>query len=189
MAVLALAVACTSDQTGAASAPESAATGTTAPATSPRPEQDSDSDSAESPPELDDSETVAGRQGETRGGGTFEFGEGDKGDALIVAVRCQGKGKIEVSVKPVNVGFPLECVDGEASTTTNTATSTTYNEIDVAGVEKKGTVSVLAPSSVRWSMTIGRGRPLHPRPEQRPIHRTYRGSWREETETISILSG
>ncbi|WP_326759576.1 hypothetical protein [Streptomyces phaeochromogenes] len=105
------------------------------------------------PPELDDSETVVARQGETRGGGSFEFGEGEKGDALIIAVRCQGRGKIEVSVKPVNVGFPLECADGRASTTTGTA----YNQVDVAGVEKQGTVSVLAPSSVRWSMTIGRG--------------------------------
>lgn len=116
-----------------------------------------------SPPELDDSETVVARQGETRGAGTLEFGEGEKGDALIIAVRCQGKGEIEVSVKPVNVGFPLECVDGEASTatSTSTSTSTTYNQIDVAGAERKGTVSVLAPSSVRWSMTIGRGEREH----------------------------
>jgi hypothetical protein len=104
-----------------------------------------------SPPELDDTETIAGRQGETRGSSTFEFSAGEKGDALIVAVRCQGTGEIKVSVKPVNVGFPLECVDGEASTT--------YNQVGVAGVEKKGIVSVLAPSSVRWSMTIGRGEP------------------------------
>ncbi|MFC8194417.1 hypothetical protein ACFUTV_03395 [Streptomyces sp. NPDC057298] len=101
-----------------------------------------------SPPELDDTETLAGRQGETRGGGTFEFLEGRKGDALIVAVRCQGKGEIKVSVRPVKVGFPLECADGEASTI--------YNEVRVAGAEKKGTVSVHGPSSVRWSMTIGR---------------------------------
>ncbi|QQM41146.1 hypothetical protein [Streptomyces liliifuscus] len=122
---------------------------------------------------MDDSETVAGRQGETRGGGTFEFGEGEKGDALIIAVRCQGKGEIKVSVKPVNVGFPLECVDGEAGTTT----STTYNQVGVAGVEKKGTVSVLAPSSVRWSMTIGRGKPaeaeaLGPKPQPGPSGET-----------------
>lgn len=168
MAVLALAVACTSDQrANVASTPEPAAPGTTATASSLSPEQDSapnadaeaeaeadsDSDPVKDPPELDDSETVVARQGETRGGGSFEFGEGEKGDALIIAVRCQGRGKIEVSVKPVNVGFPLECVDGRASTTTGTA----YNQVDVAGVEKKGTVSVLAPSSVRWSMTIGRG--------------------------------
>ncbi|MEU9785486.1 hypothetical protein AB0H92_31760 [Streptomyces phaeochromogenes] len=172
MAVLALAVSCTSDQgAGVASTPEPAAPGNTAAASSPSPEQDSDPDSdpnadadadadagsdsdpVKAPPELDDSETVVARRGETRGGGTFEFGEGEKGEALIIAVRCQGKGEIEVSVKPVNVGFPLECVDGRAGT----ATSTAYNQVDVAGVEKKGTVSVLAPSSVRWSMTIGRG--------------------------------
>lgn len=166
MAVLALAVACTSDQrANVASTPEPAAPGTTATASSLSPEQDSapnadaeadsdsDSDPVKDPPELDDSETVVARQGETRGGGSFEFGEGEKGDALIIAVRCQGRGKIEVSVKPVNVGFPLECADGRASTTTGTA----YNQVDVAGVEKQGTVSVLAPSSVRWSMTIGRG--------------------------------
>ncbi len=177
MAVLALAVACGSDRTDVASPPEPATPSTTAPAASPSSEQDSaphsdsdphsdlhsDSNPVKSPPELDDSETVAGRQGETRGSGTFEFGEGEKGDALIIAVRCRGKGEIKVSVKPVNVGFPLECVDGEASTTT----STTYNRIGVAGVEKKGTVSVLAPSSVWWSMTIGRGEPAQA-PESGP---------------------
>jgi hypothetical protein len=173
MAVLALAVACGSDRTDVASPPEPATPSTTAPAASPSSEQDSaphsdsdlhsDSNPVKSPPELDDSETVAGRQGETRGSGTFEFGEGEKGDALIIAVRCRGKGEIKVSVKPVNVGFPLECVDGEASTTT----STTYNRIGVAGVEKKGIVSVLAPSSVRWSMTIGRGEPAQA-PESGP---------------------
>ncbi|MBV1939166.1 hypothetical protein KUF83_21770 [Streptomyces sp. BV286] len=101
-----------------------------------------------SPPELDDTETLAGRQGETRGAGTFEFVEGRKGDALIVAVRCQGKGEIKLSVRPVKVDFALKCADGKASTT--------YNEVRVAGAEKKGTVSVHGPSSVRWSMTIGR---------------------------------
>ncbi|MFH8468322.1 hypothetical protein [Streptomyces sp. NPDC017991] len=104
-----------------------------------------------SPPESDDTGTVAGRQGATRGGGTFEFSAGKKGDAPIVAVRCQDEGEIKVSVKPVNVGFPLNCVDGEASTT--------YNQVGAEGVEKKGTVSLLDPSSVHWSMTVGRGEP------------------------------
>ena len=153
-AVLPFAVACTSDQTDATKTSEPATPSATTPAASPSPEQDS----VKSPPELDDTETVAGRQGETRGGGAFEFSEGKKGDALIVAVRCQGKGEIKVSVKPMNVGFPLECVAGEASTT--------YNQVGVAGVEKKGTVSVLAPSTVRWSMTIGRGEPPEAQPPE-----------------------
>ncbi|MFE7839118.1 hypothetical protein ACFU53_24625 [Streptomyces sp. NPDC057474] len=98
---------------------------------------------------MDKTETVAARQGKTQGNRSIEFGEGKKGDALIVAVRCQGKGTIEVTVRPVSVSFPLECLGDEVSTT--------YNQVAVAGVEDKGTVSVEAPSTVRWSMTIGRG--------------------------------
>lgn len=103
------------------------------------------------PPELDGAETLAGRQGETRGSRTLSYDQGRKGDALIVAVRCEGEGEMKVSLKPVRVSFDLECVEGEASTT--------YNQLSVAGVEKAGAVSVTAPSSVRWSLTIGRGEP------------------------------
>ncbi|GAA2455278.1 hypothetical protein GCM10010405_44150 [Streptomyces macrosporus] len=52
-------------------------------------------------------------------------------------------------MRPVDVSFPLECLDDEVSTA--------YNQVGVAGVERAGTVSVEAPSTVRWSMTIGRG--------------------------------
>ncbi|WP_406100677.1 hypothetical protein OG698_00380 [Streptomyces sp. NBC_01003] len=104
-----------------------------------------------SPPELDGTETVAGRQSGTRGGRTLEYRKGEKGQDLIIAVRCRGKGEIKVSLNPVKVSFPLKCVGGEVTTT--------YNQVGVAGVEKKGTVSVQAPSTVRWSMTIGRGEP------------------------------
>ncbi|TQE26977.1 hypothetical protein Sipo8835_28400 [Streptomyces ipomoeae] len=68
---------------------------------------------------------------------------------MIVAVRCQGKGTINVSVRSTDVTFPLECLDGEVSTT--------YNQVGVPGVERKGAVSVEAPSTVQWSMTVGRG--------------------------------
>ncbi|MFF8970333.1 hypothetical protein [Streptomyces sp. NPDC014995] len=54
-------------------------------------------------------------------------------------------------MSPVHVSFPLECLTGEISTT--------YNQIAVTGVDRSGNVSVHAPSSVRWSMTIGRGVP------------------------------
>ncbi|MFD9498886.1 hypothetical protein [Streptomyces sp. NPDC060035] len=101
------------------------------------------------PPELDGDETLAARQGETQGGRTIEFGAGEKGDALIVAVRCKGEGDVKVMVNSVAVEFPLECLKGEVTTT--------YNQVGVRGVEKAGTVSVQASSTVRWSMTIGRG--------------------------------
>lgn len=105
--------------------------------------------SVEQVPELYETEAVAAEQGKTLGSRTVEFAPGKKGDALIVAVRCQGKGTIDVTVRPSDVTFPLECLDGEVSTT--------YNQVDVPGVEKKGTVSVEAPSTIQWSMTVGRG--------------------------------
>ncbi|UXY28825.1 hypothetical protein [Streptomyces sp. HUAS TT20] len=69
------------------------------------------------PPELDDDETLAGRQKVTGGNASIEFSKGKKGEALIVAVRCQGAGKIEVAVRSVHVSFVLNCLAGEVSTT------------------------------------------------------------------------
>ncbi|MEV0218040.1 hypothetical protein [Streptomyces sp. NPDC050704] len=107
-------------------------------------------------PDLDATETVAARQGRTNGNRSIEFSKGKKGDALIVAVRCQGKGKLDVTVRPVQVSFSLDCLAGEVSTT--------YNQVGVTGVERGGTVSVEAPSAVSWSMTIGRGEPASAEP-------------------------
>lgn len=107
--------------------------------------------SVKTPPELDAEETLAGRQEATSGNASFKFTKGEKGQALIVAVRCQGSGEIRVAVQSVDVSFPLECVANEVSTS--------YNQVVVGGVEHSGTVSVAAPSTVNWSMTIGRGEP------------------------------
>ncbi|MEU1087333.1 hypothetical protein ACFYPN_25795 [Streptomyces sp. NPDC005576] len=68
---------------------------------------------------------------------------------MTVAVRCEGKGKVLVKVKPAGVEFSLECLLGEVTTT--------YHQFAVQSAEGKGVASVQAPSSVRWSMTIGRG--------------------------------
>ncbi|MFG2554506.1 hypothetical protein ACGFWF_31805 [Streptomyces sp. NPDC048581] len=113
------------------------------------PSDDASQPSVAQPPELDATETVAAEQGETHGNRSFEFGKGKKGDALIVAVRCQGKGTINVTVRPLAFSFPLECLDSEVSTI--------QNQVDIAGADDKGTVSVEAPTTVRWSMTIGHG--------------------------------
>ncbi|MEU1012449.1 hypothetical protein [Streptomyces sp. NPDC005890] len=121
-----------------------------APATNPP--RSSAQASVQVPPELDADETLAGRQKMTTGNASIDFRKGKKkGDALIVAVRCQGAGTIKVAVQSVHVTFPLECHADQVSTT--------YNQVGVGGVDRSGTVSVQAPSSVRWSMTIGRGEP------------------------------
>ncbi|MGW3115429.1 hypothetical protein [Streptomyces sp. NPDC001091] len=103
------------------------------------------------PPELDAGETLAGRRMVTTGNAEVEFAEGGKGDALIVAVRCQGEGTVEVAVRPVHVSFPVECLAGEVSTV--------YQQVAVSGVSRAGVVSVEAPTAVRWSLTVGRGAP------------------------------
>ncbi|MFC8263327.1 hypothetical protein ACFUNF_38415 [Streptomyces sp. NPDC057291] len=151
--MLPLALACTPDSSDAGKD-----------SLSPKPTEPTSASSAQpsvaQPPELDKTETLAASQHETQGSRSIEFDKGKQGDALIVAVRCQGRGTIKVTVKPVNVGFPLECGDGEVTTT--------YNQVGVKGVENKGTVSVQAPSAVRWSMTVGRGEAAAPEPPESP---------------------
>ncbi|MET9102813.1 hypothetical protein [Streptomyces antibioticus] len=147
---LAPVTACTSDDADAKQpmksphSPESVPTPSTTASDTAQP-------SVRTPPELDADETLAGRQQATTGNADFKFSEGKKGQALIIAVRCQGSGEIKVSVPTVQVSFPLDCVSGEVSTS--------YNQVVVGGVERSGTVSVKAPSAVKWSMTIGRGKP------------------------------
>lgn len=92
----------------------------------------------------------------TRGGATIAYTKGRKGEALIVAVRCQGEGKIKVAVRSVHVSFSQPCVAGESSTI--------QNEVHLTGSDRDGVVSVEAPSSVRWSMTIGHGAPVQEEP-------------------------
>lgn len=102
-------------------------------------------------PELDAGETVAGRRSATSGNADVPYAQGRKGDALIVAVRCQGEGTVKVSVSSVHVSFPQKCLAGEVSTT--------YNQAAVSGADRTGTVTVEAPTPVRWSLTVGRGAP------------------------------
>ncbi|GAA2248895.1 hypothetical protein GCM10010232_40400 [Streptomyces amakusaensis] len=93
--------------------------------------------------------TVVLRQGETRGGADLAFGPGKKDDSLAVTVNCQGKGTLQVTLRPVGASFPMTCVDGEVTTIQNhTVTSKS---------ERAGTVSVDAHSGVRWSLTVSRG--------------------------------
>ncbi|WP_317444630.1 hypothetical protein [Streptomyces collinus] len=101
-------------------------------------------------PELDPDEILAGRLGPTTGSASFAYTGGRKGDTLILAVRCQGKGEVKVAVRPVHVTFRLSCPADRADTV--------YHQVHITGTAPGGTASVQAPSTVRWSMTIGRTR-------------------------------
>lgn len=74
------------------------------------------------------------------------LGAGNGVEPLAIQVNCQGKGTLKVFIEPVGVSFPLECVEGEVSST--------YNEMRVKGARAEGSVRVSAPSDVRWALTV-----------------------------------
>jgi hypothetical protein len=97
-------------------------------------------------PDPIDGRAVA-RVANARGNREIDIPGGIKAGALSVSVNCQGQGTLTVSVKPVGLSFPLECVAGEVSST--------YNELHLKTARGRGTVSVTAPSPVRWALTVG----------------------------------
>ncbi|WP_234535928.1 hypothetical protein [Streptomyces shenzhenensis] len=98
-------------------------------------------------PVLPEGEIVA-QVANASGNREMEIRGGIKAGALSVLVNCQGQGKLTVSLEPVGLSFPLECVNGEVSST--------FNQLDLKRDRGHGTVSVTAPSSVRWALTVGR---------------------------------
>jgi hypothetical protein len=141
--LLQMAVGCTSGE----SADDAA--GSSAPST-PRPTP-SRQNSTVKPPELDPGagEVFAGRRGETRGNASFSYDAGPQGKALIVAVSCLGTGTIKVTVPVLGTDFPLECGTAEPAVT--------YNQLVMQTAHKAGTVTVTAPSTAVWAITVGRG--------------------------------
>ncbi|MDQ0964512.1 hypothetical protein QFZ66_008390 [Streptomyces sp. B4I13] len=109
------------------------------------------------PPELESDTSLAGRQEVSTGNAVVPYRKGKKGDALTISVSCQGEGKMTVVVQPVHVSFPLACRAPQVTTITN--------QVAVSGAELGGAVSVEASPAVRWSMTIGRGRPAEAEPQ------------------------
>ncbi|MYS99805.1 hypothetical protein SM007_03465 [Streptomyces avermitilis] len=77
----------------------------------------------------------------------MEIRGGIKAGSLAILVNCQGKGTLTVSVAPVGLSFPLECVEGEVSST--------FNQLDLKSSRKSGVVTVTAPSRVHWALTVG----------------------------------
>lgn len=93
-----------------------------------------------------DGQAVA-RVANAQGNREIEIPGGVKAGALSISVNCQGRGTLTVSVKPVGLSFPLECVAGEVSST--------YNELHLKTARGRGAVYVTAPSPVRWALTVG----------------------------------
>ncbi|MGW0842614.1 hypothetical protein ACWD26_21115 [Streptomyces sp. NPDC002787] len=116
-------------------------------------EADASEVSVDRAPDLNMDGRIVLRQNRTQGSASLEFGEAKKGDgeALTVAVECEGKGRIEVVLRSVGASFPMECLDGEVTGIANV--------FAVEGAAGAGTVSVTSPSNVHWSLSIGRSEP------------------------------
>ncbi|MFF9041154.1 hypothetical protein ACF090_37470 [Streptomyces sp. NPDC014892] len=93
------------------------------------------------------------RQNKTRNSAHLEFEAARKGEgkALIVAVSCEGKGAVEVVLRPTGASFPMECLNGEVTHINN--------EFAIDDADRAGTVSVTAAPGVHWSLSVGRGEP------------------------------
>ncbi|QYX79346.1 hypothetical protein [Streptomyces akebiae] len=152
--------ACTSETgTGERQQGRSAEQPPTKATATPDPTPDSDSDEGDAPRQLADrapapvADRVVLRQDRTRDSAHLEFGAARKGEgkALTVAVSCEGKGTIEVVLRPTGASFPMECLDGEVTSINN--------EFDIDDSDRAGTVSVTAAPGVLWSLSMGRGAP------------------------------
>ncbi|MFF7643648.1 hypothetical protein ACFZCX_25800 [Streptomyces canus] len=82
-----------------------------------------------------------------RGSEELEVPGGLKAGHLAILVNCQGEGTLTVSVQPVGLSFPLECVKGEVSSI--------FNQMDLTNAHTYGTVKVTASSRIRWALTVG----------------------------------
>ncbi|MGW7253616.1 hypothetical protein [Streptomyces sp. NPDC054834] len=100
-------------------------------------------------PALLEGEALA-QAADARGNREMDIRGGIRPGALSVLVECQGKGRLTVSVEPVGLSFPLDCVDGRVSSI--------LNGLEVTRTHEHGTVSVAAPAGVRWALTVGRSR-------------------------------
>lgn len=115
------------------------------PQTSERAEHIEGETVAQAPKPVNDGQvllSVASRKGNAELPLAKETGTG----SLAIQVNCQGEGTVHVTVKPVGLSFPLECVDKEVSST--------YNEIRLKRARGEGSVQVTAPSTVLWALTV-----------------------------------
>ncbi|MDV9187798.1 hypothetical protein R6L23_06160 [Streptomyces sp. SR27] len=143
--VVLLSVGCTADgkedqakpsASAAPSSPQASTTGT----------EEEPSGSVTAPPEIPDMKLLAS-VANVQGNMEVPLKDGVRQAPLGIAISCQGKGTMNVTYAPSGLSFPLQCADDTVSTT--------YNQIDLKHKRASASVSVRAPNSVRWAMSVG----------------------------------
>ncbi|MET8097645.1 hypothetical protein ABZV29_14385 [Streptomyces sp. NPDC005236] len=154
-AALALALTgCTADRNNSA-APATASSRASSPASSPKASPASDrtqylpGESVTKAPDLPDGKVVA-RTANAHGNAEIDVPGGIGPGSLSIAVNCEGRGTLNVSVDPTGLSFPLTCAAGKVSGI--------LNRLDRrhADSHAHATVTVTAPAGIRWSLTVGR---------------------------------
>ncbi|MER5885432.1 hypothetical protein ABT160_16510 [Streptomyces sp. NPDC001941] len=97
-------------------------------------------------PRIPEGETVLAIEN-VQGGRELEFLGGVREGALGFAVSCRGTGTVTVSYDPAGLSFPLTCEQAR--------TNSVYNRFETVRARKEASVRVDAPSTLRWSMSVG----------------------------------
>ncbi|MET8766186.1 hypothetical protein [Streptomyces sp. NPDC004658] len=149
-AVAALAVGCTGDDGDTPDARRTSSPSSVTPSAQSRTPGRAEhvpGESVTKAPTLPDGDVVA-TAANAVGNREIDIKGGLRAGPLSVMVNCQGEGELTVLVQPAGLRFPLQCVAGEVSST--------YNQLNLKRTRARGTVSVTAPSGVRWAITVGR---------------------------------
>ncbi|MEU3886083.1 hypothetical protein [Streptomyces sp. NPDC029041] len=153
LAVVALAMAvsgaCTQDGSGQETAPAATAHKSTPSEESSKPTDRAehiDGETVTEAPKVVDGELIASVK-DARGNRTVPLDGGVRSGPVSIAVNCQGEGTLKVELRPAGLDFPLECVDGEVSST--------YNQIALEKAREDAVLQVTAGSGVRWALSVG----------------------------------
>ncbi|GHH82158.1 hypothetical protein GCM10017771_05600 [Streptomyces capitiformicae] len=112
----------------------------------PDQEETAPSDSVSVAPKLPGGQVLASAEGRS-GNAVLAVKDPLEKGALAIMVKCEGEGRLTVTLKPAGVRFPLECVDGEVSTT--------YNQVELKRSRESASIEVAARSTVSWALTAG----------------------------------
>ncbi|MER5473674.1 hypothetical protein [Streptomyces sp. NPDC002685] len=97
-------------------------------------------------PAIPDS-TVVTKVANAHGNAEIDVPGGIGPGPLSIAVNCQGRGTLNVSVEPTGLSFPLTCAAGKVSGV--------LNRLDLGHDHDHATVTVTAPSGIRWALAVG----------------------------------
>ncbi|MFJ6833209.1 hypothetical protein [Streptomyces sp. NPDC091209] len=150
---------CTGGQGGSAEpdpelSPPPASSPASSPTSSPRQSPASDpvqylpGESVTEAPDLHDGGVVA-KVANGHGNEEIDVPGGIGPGTLWIAVNCEGRGTLKVSAEPGGLSFPVACAAGKVSGVLNRL------DLERGHRHAPGTVTVTAPSGVRWALTVG----------------------------------